>query len=323
MALAFAVRRSTRVAEASELDVLRATVAELRRVCEAAVEGDSEARAQHIPGAENLADAEAARHALNDVLDRTDAFAREVGGALIGISEKRFYRRVLLSGMHGLFRTGAIAINSARDAMIEAERRAHEAEQTRHELADRLESTVMAVAEQVAAASTELSATAANLSTAATHAVTQADSAGSTMGRLDEASREIQAVVSLISSVAAQTKLLALNATIEAARAGDSGRGFGVVAAEVKTLAETTAKSTEQITAQVAAMLDAATQSKSAMGSIEITVRDMSPMVDDLLIAVDGSRGHSGHVAVSHGLAEMAEMLRGEVGTFLAVMRET
>ena len=64
-----------------------------------------------------------------------------------------------------------------------------------------------------------------------------------------EASREIQKVVDLISSIAGQTHLLALNATIEAARAGEAGLGFTVVAGEVKELAAQTSTATDNVTA--------------------------------------------------------------------------
>lgn len=88
------------------------------------------------------------------------------------------------------------------------------------------------------------------------------------IGQLERAAGAIGGVVSLIAGIAAQTNLLALNATIEAARAGEAGRGFSVVAAEVKSLAGQTAEATREITAQVAAIQAAAGRSAGQLGAI-------------------------------------------------------
>jgi methyl-accepting chemotaxis protein len=85
-------------------------------------------------------------------------------------------------------------------------------------------------------------------------AMREAESTNSEIASLADSAREIGTVVKLIRDIAGQTNLLALNATIEAARAGDAGRGFGVVASEVKSLAVQTAKATEQISAQIVAV---------------------------------------------------------------------
>ncbi|WP_088316889.1 methyl-accepting chemotaxis protein [Kineosporia sp. R_H_3] len=81
--------------------------------------------------------------------------------------------------------------------------------------------------------------------------VRRADLAQQVVGDLGDSLREVGRMADLIAGVADQTRLLALNATIEAARAGSAGRGFSVVANEVKELAATTGRSTVEITATV------------------------------------------------------------------------
>ena len=96
-------------------------------------------------------------------------------------------------------------------------------------------------------------------------AVRQAQQTDSRIGALAEAAGRIGDVVKLITAIAEQTNLLALNATIEAARAGEAGRGFAVVASEVKALAAQTGKATEEIGTQISGMQTATPESVAAI----------------------------------------------------------
>jgi methyl-accepting chemotaxis protein len=118
-------------------------------------------------------------------------------------------------------------------------------------------------------------------------AVKQAEKADQRIAELLTAAGRIGDVVKLITAIAEQTNLLALNATIEAARAGEAGKGFAVVASEVKQLATQTAKATEEIGAQIAMMQSATQDSVAAIKEIGSTIDTLAGIANAIAAAVE------------------------------------
>jgi methyl-accepting chemotaxis protein len=121
----------------------------------------------------------------------------------------------------------------------------------------------------------------------AQEAVGQAQKTNDRVSELSKAASRIGDVVELINTIAGQTNLLALNATIEAARAGEAGRGFAVVAAEVKALAEQTAKATGEISQQISGIQAATQDSVGAIKEIGDTIGRMSEISSTIAAAVE------------------------------------
>lgn len=118
-------------------------------------------------------------------------------------------------------------------------------------------------------------------------AMTNAEGTSITVNDLAEAAKDIGDVVSLIQDIAEQTNLLALNATIEAARAGDAGRGFAIVASEVKALASQTAKATDDISSHIGLIQTSTKHTVNAIKDIIITMDQVNQVTTIIASAVE------------------------------------
>jgi methyl-accepting chemotaxis protein len=147
--------------------------------------------------------------------------------------------------------------------------------------------SVAAASEEITSSVNEISRQVQESSRVAQSAVHQAQQTDASIAELSKAAGRIGDVVKLITAVAEQTNLLALNATIEAARAGEAGRGFAVVASEVKALAAQTAKATEEISTQIEGMQSATETSVTAIREIGKTITSISEISATIAAAVE------------------------------------
>jgi methyl-accepting chemotaxis protein len=217
--------------------------------------------------------------------------------------------------------------------------------------------TVAAAAEQLASSVAEIGRQVSFSTTVAQKAVEGAGRTNDTVRTLSSEASKIGEIVKLINEIASQTNLLALNATIEAARAGEAGRGFAVVAAEVKSLAEQTAKATDQIRVQISSIQTSSNEAVSAIEGIATTINEMNEIASAIASAVEeqgsatkeiarnvqqassGTNDISSNIAgvqqaagnagaaarqvlqASHLLSQQSEAMRSEVETFLSHIR--
>ena len=147
--------------------------------------------------------------------------------------------------------------------------------------------SVASASEEMASSVNEISRQVQDSARIAAEAVQQAENTNARISQLAQAASRIGDVVELINNIAEQTNLLALNATIEAARAGEAGRGFAVVASEVKALAEQTAKATGEISQQISGMQAETEQSVAAIKEIGGTIARMSEIASTIASAVE------------------------------------
>jgi methyl-accepting chemotaxis protein len=193
---------------------------------------------------------------------------------------------------------GALAVTSN-----ETTARSEGAVQTSNEAFGRV-ATASTAAEELSRSIAEINRQLLRASDVVRAASGEAQSTNDEIAELVQAAQKIDDVVKLIQSVAGQTNLLALNATIEAARAGTAGRGFGVVASEVKALAVQTAKATEVIAAQIAAVQSSTQGTVRAIASITTRMQEIQQFTGGIAVAIEEQ--HAATNEISNNVAAAA-----------------
>ena len=180
--------------------------------------------------------------------------------------------------------------------------------------------SVAASAEELAATISEINERMSEAARVSEQAVSQSGGSIEMVQSLTHAASRIGEIVNLIQTIAQQTNLLALNATIEAARAGDAGRGFSVVANEVKTLATQTAQATADISSQIVSVQQAAESVAEAIGRIAKTIEQVNSISNLIAEAVESQaavteeissnmqNAASGTGAISQSMREIASL---------------
>jgi methyl-accepting chemotaxis protein len=199
-----------------------------------------------------------------------------------------------------------------------------EAVATRAEQASMNVQTVASATQELAASIREISSQVQRSVTVSSSATDETQRTSQLIHGLSSAAEKIGTIIQLIQAIASQTNLLALNATIEAARAGDAGKGFAIVASEVKNLASQTAQATEQIAGQIASIQNVTGETVAAITQFGATVKEMADIATAIAAAVEEQGAATGDIArnveeAANGTAAVTQ----EIGEVRAVAGET
>ena len=193
----------------------RAAVGQAVDVCRAVSRGDFEARVVNVREQGDLGEL---MHALNDSIDRTDAFIREAAASMSYVSANKYFRRIVLKGMQGNFLHASRTINTATDA-IAAKVKGFAG------VTNRFETQIRAVCEQVSGTAHELEMSARNMETDAQTATGKASSVaaaasqtGSNVGSVAAATEELSASIREIARQVEEVAKVAASAAGEAER---------------------------------------------------------------------------------------------------------
>ncbi len=288
-----------------------------------------------LPKAVNDPVLDAIRINFNSVLDQVETAFREILGGMAASGEGRTWRQLQTTGLHGTFRNvlermqkmlnelNASQESVTREALLSqiflrSERGLSLAIEHVSRSLDQVAGHSMQserLAKDYGEAANAMAGTADHMSATLGQALDATEKGSHALADLNVKAGAIRELTGQIDGIAKQTNLLALNAAIEAARAGEAGRGFAVVADEVRKLADQAQKAAEEITSAIAAMSQAMTGVLTKMDEIGRSMGESQSLANDFCEKLSGSARSAREVgdlaaSIGEGVMAMQEAMR-------------